>query len=207
MSEREAHWNGVYEKRSDQAVSWFQPTPAPSLERIEAARAELGAPLRVIDVGGGASRLVDHLVERGDIVTVLDVASAGLAVAKARLGEVADSVTWTTHDITAPLPAATQFDVWHDRAVFHFMTTEVMRQAYLDNLNARLRVGGWLVLATFADDGPERCSGFTIQRYAPSDLATILGVNFDLIEAARVVHETPNGGAQRFIFTSFRKTS
>ncbi len=200
MTERE-HWQKIYEEKAEDEVSWFQGRPAISLDLL--ARTGVGPAARIVDVGGGASRLVDALLERGhEAVTVLDVAPAALARAQARLGERASRVTWVPADVRTWRPAV-PFDVWHDRAVFHFMVRAEDREAYRATLSLALRRGGHAIVATFASDGPERCSGLPVARWEPETLARELGPELRLVEAVREEHVTPAGKIQRFQFSRF----
>ncbi|MBA2664379.1 MAG: class I SAM-dependent methyltransferase [Bradymonadaceae bacterium] len=201
--ERKAHWEGVYTEKSPSDVSWFQPRPALSLELIEAC--SLGRAEAIIDIGGGASLLVDHLLDRGHgQVSVLDISAAGLAASRQRLGERAPSVCWLEADITDVALAPQR--LWHDRAVFHFLTDPVDRQKYVQTLLATLESGGHAVIATFAEDGPERCSGLPIVRYSPESLAQTLGKELELVKVRREAHQTPAGRAQSFVYCLFRRS-
>src|ERR1700754_5091795 len=166
--QRQLHWENLYQSKGEHDVSWFQDTPTPSLELLD----EIGVTpaASVIDIGGGASRLVDRLIERGfRDVTVLDLSEAALAAAKDRLGDRASRVTWIVADVTQWEPM-TAYDVWHDRAAFHFLTEEADRAAYLARLRRGLEIGGHAIIATFALDGPARCSGLPVVRYSPDCL-------------------------------------
>jgi cyclopropane fatty-acyl-phospholipid synthase-like methyltransferase len=200
---RKAHWEGVYTTKGEREVSWFQENPAPSLELI--ALAGLSADAAIIDIGGGASRLVDTLVEReiGQI-TVLDLSAAALDAAKERLGDRRDDVEWVVADVTTWEPSQS-YDLWHDRAAFHFLTEASDRSAYVGHLNNAVRSGGHVIIGTFALDGPERCSGLPIMRYDAGMLSTILGAEFKLIDSRRHDHTTPWGAVQRFQFSTFRR--
>ena len=170
---RQAHWENVYNKKGENEVSWFQESPAPSLESI----AQVGATPNsaIIDVGGGASRLVDNLVEKGFLdVTVLDLSGASLAAAKTRLGSHAAYVHWIVADATIWDPPKA-YDIWHDRAAFHFLTEEKDRDAYIARLKRALKTGGHAIIATFAMDGPEKCSGLPVVRYDAASLGRTLG--------------------------------
>lgn len=196
--DRQAHWQGVYETKAETEVSWFQERPATSLALIAATG--LGPVARMVDVGGGASRLVDHLVEMGwRSVTVLDIAEAALERAQRRLGERANLVQWLVADVTAwSVPPS--FDLWHDRAVFHFLTEPADRAAYAKTMAAAVPSGGHAIIGTFALDGPERCSGLPIQRYDADGLAGQFAGHFDLVEARMEDHLTPAGKVQKFQF-------
>lgn len=205
MDDVRAHWERVYEEKRPDAVSWFEESPERSLALIEASGVTRDAP--IIDVGGGASRLVDALLDRGyREVSVLDVAEHSLAAARARLGDRAkDVVEWLVEDITHWVPAKDRYALWHDRAVFHFLTAEADRRAYLGALDHGLRPGGHLVLATFAPSGPERCSGLPVQRYGADELKAVLGPGFELLSSDVATHLTPNGARQDFTWCVFRK--
>jgi SAM-dependent methyltransferase len=202
---RQAHWEGVYTQKGESEVSWFQENPAPSLDLI----AHVGATpdSAVIDVGGGASRLVDNLVERGfEDVTVLDLSEAALEAAKARLGDRAVQVHWIVADATVWEPLRT-YDIWHDRAAFHFLTEDSDRAVYIARLELALKVGGYAIIATFALDGPERCSGLPVMRYDAVGLGQTLGRVFQLVDTRRHAHATPWGTEQSFQFSVFRRRS
>ena len=200
------HWQRVYLERDASKVSWFEDSPVASLELL--ATANLTCASSVIDVGGGASGLVDALLAKGyDNLTVLDISSAALNVARARLGTAAERrVTWLSADITkADLPAAA-YDVWHDRAVFHFLTDASSRAAYLTALKSALRANGHALIATFAPDGPLKCSGLDTVRYDAAELLEVLGADeFKLLEDRVVQHITPSGGTQLFTYALFRR--
>ncbi len=199
---RQAHWEGVYSKKGENEVSWFQENPAPSLELIAQTGATQAS--AIIDIGGGASRLVDNLLDRGfDDVTVLDLSQAALEAAKGRLGGLVARVHWIVADATVwePLRA---YDIWHDRAAFHFLTEDRDRAAYVARLERALKAGGYAIIATFALDGPERCSGLPVVRYDPASLGQILGRTFQLVDTRRHTHATPWGSDQSFQFSVFR---
>jgi len=204
---RQAHWESVYSTKGENEVSWFQENPAPSLELI----AQLGvAPASaIIDIGGGTARLVDHLVEQGfGDVTVLDLSGAALEVAKSRLkeryGARAHHIQWVVADATIWQPVR-QYDLWHDRAAFHFLTDENDRAAYIERLARGLRAGGHAIIATFALDGPEKCSGLPVARYDSAGLGRTLGPMFTLRYTRRHEHATPWGSRQVFQFSVFRR--
>jgi SAM-dependent methyltransferase len=202
---RRAYWEGIYTKKSENEVSWFQENPAASLELI----APLGvtAASAIIDIGGGSSRLVDNLVQRGfEDVTVLDFSEAALEAAKARLGRDAAHVHWVVADVTTWEPLKT-YEIWHDRAAFHFLTEERDRSAYVARLARALKAGGYAIIATFAIDGPERCSGLPAVRYDPASLGKTLGRGFELVDTRRHTHATPWGTEQLFQFSVFRRSA
>jgi ubiquinone/menaquinone biosynthesis C-methylase UbiE len=198
------HWEKVYTTRSETEVSWYQPEATLSLSLIRRALSDRSA--AVIDVGGGASTLVDGLLADGYTrVTVLDVSSSALARASARLGPVGDRVTWLEANILHARLPDSEFDLWHDRAAFHFLTELVDRRRYVDQMFGAVRVGGQVVLATFAGNGPSRCSGLEVVRYEPPDLQAQLGPAFQLLESHREDHLTPGGAGQAFVYCLFRK--
>lgn len=200
---RQAHWEGVYAEKGESEVSWFQESPAPSLELI--ARVGATAASAIIDIGGGASRLVDNLVQRGfEGVTVLDLSHAALEAAKARLGNSASRVHWIIADATVWEPAKA-YDIWHDRAAFHFLTDQHDRAAYVARLSRGLKIGGFAIIATFAPDGPERCSGLPVVRYDAASLGQAIGHAFQLVDTLRHVHATPWGSQQFFQFSVFQR--
>jgi Methyltransferase domain len=197
------HWDQVYSTRPADAVSWFQPVPGPSLHALDDLRLPTSASL--VDVGGGASSLVDRLIERGwSDLTVLDIAAPALEVSRTRLGPAADRVHWLVADVTAWRPTRT-YGVWHDRAVFHFLTEPEHRAAYRAAVEAGTEPGSHVVMATFGTDGPERCSGMPVQRYDAGGLAAELGPGFALGRAWRETHRTPGGNAQAFQWCVFSR--
>ncbi len=201
--DRSGHWENVYSSKGEAEVSWFQEDPAPSLALIAAAGVTLAA--AVIDIGGGASRLVDALLARGHgDVTVLDLSAPALEAARRRLGPTGDAVHWIVADVTTWQPPC-RYDVWHDRAAFHFLTDPADRAAYVAALTAALPPGGHAVIATFAPDGPERCSGLPVMRYDGESLAAVLGAGFARLETVAHSHLTPWGAAQSFQFSLFRR--
>lgn len=198
---RHDHWRQVYENKSDTDVSWYQRDPRPSLALVD--RCHLDKDARIIDIGGGASRFVDALLDRGFTnVSVLDIAESALDRARQRLGPRADRVTWIQADVTEWSPNES-YDLWHDRAAFHFMTTEDDRNKYHEALRAALEPGAIAIIGTFALEGPERCSGLPVQRYEPSTLAGELGGAFRLLDSIDDPHETPGGKIQQFQFSRF----
>jgi SAM-dependent methyltransferase len=199
---RKAHWENVYSTKGENEVSWFQEFPAPSLELIELARPASDA--AIVDIGGGASRLVDQLLARGfSNLTVLDLAEAALAAAKVRLGGRAAEVRWVAADVTKWVPMR-RFDIWHDRAAFHFLADPADRAAYVACLGKAIKPGGSVIIGTFAPDGPEKCSGLPINRYDAASLGEVLGTGFELVHTRRHQHATPWAAIQRFQFSVFR---
>ena len=200
--DRQQHWDSIYATKAEDQVSWFQAEPAISVDLIRAAGGiESSA---IVDIGGGASRLVDALLAAGyQDLTVLDLAAPALDQAKTRLGNAAAQVDWIVADVTKWDPPR-HYDIWHDRAAFHFLTAAKDREAYVRTLRRAVRLGGHAIIATFAMDGPERCSGLPIVRYDPEELAATLGHDFRLIETRRHAHMTPFGTSQSFQFSLFK---
>ena len=202
-SSRQAHWDNVYTTKGEKDVSWYQDRATPSLELI--ALTGLSADAEIIDIGGGASRLVDSLLlAKFGRLTVLDLSAAAFDAARQRLGEQAASVKWVVADVTTWEPSQT-YDLWHDRAAFHFLTDQADQSAYIERLKKALKPAGFAIIGTFAPDGPERCSGLPIVRYDAAALAATLGHEFELIDARRHEHTTPWGAVQRFQFSTFRR--
>jgi trans-aconitate methyltransferase len=200
--EQRTHWEAVYRTKAVTETSWYQPVLQRSLELIQAATVPPGA--AILDVGGGASTLVDHLLAAGFAdVTVLDIASTALAQARVRLGAKAASVQWIAADITTWQPTR-RYVVWHDRAVFHFLVDPALRARYLDSLRAALAPGGHVVIATFGPEGPTRCSGLDVQRYSTETLSAVLGSAFRLMRSQLEEHVTPTGKRQQFLYCWWR---
>ena len=198
------HWEQVYAAKAPDSVSWFQEHADQSLRLIHNTR--LGKDAAIIDVGGGASRLVDDLVAEGYTdLTVLDLSAAALAVAKQRLGKQADAVHWMEGDITRAEFPVHRFDIWHDRAVFHFLTDPDDRHAYVERVMRSVRPGGHVIVATFAEDGPEKCSGLPVMRYRPEALHAEFGDAFLLAGHEKEAHHTPVGAVQQFVYCYCRK--
>jgi trans-aconitate methyltransferase len=203
-NERKQHWEQLWGRKSAVETSWYQARPRLSLAMIARAAGDAGTPL--IDVGGGASQLVDYLLDAGyGDVTVLDISSAALQQAQQRLGARARSVTWIETDVTAFRPEA-RYTIWHDRAAFHFLTEAEDRARYRGVLQQALVPGGQAIIAAFAPEGPRQCSGLDVVRYGAEDLAAELGSGFRLEEQAQEVHLTPSGHEQLFGFYRFSRT-
>lgn len=196
------HWEHVYQSKQPNEVSWFRPHLETSLELIENA-AQGNKAAAILDAGGGASTLVDDLVERGyRNITVLDISQSALDVAKARLRQVPE-ITWLRQDVTSPDLPSNAYDVWHDRAVFHFLTEKAQRDAYVRNLMATLKQHGHVILSTFGIAGPKKCSGLDAMRYDAASLQRELGPRFQLVEAREEMHGTPFGTIQQFLYCHF----
>jgi SAM-dependent methyltransferase len=199
------HWEEIYSSRSPDDVSWYEPVPLMS-RKLVAEAIEEGAE-SVIDIGGGASSLVDHLLDFGvKRIAVVDISAAGLAVSKRRLMGRARLIEWIVGDVTT-LEDLGRFDVWHDRAVFHFLTTDEDRRHYVRLAERTIRPGGTAIMATFASDGPKRCSGLQVRRYDPDQLAEQCGPGFELTQSERHVHITPRNVRQNFLYSTFRRAA
>lgn len=193
------HWDSVYATKGERDLSWFEALPAVSLRMMEAAG--LTADTCVIDVGGGDSHLVDALAARGlDCLAVLDVSGTALQRARTRLGDSANRLTWIEADVASDW-SLDPMDIWHDRAVFHFLASPDHRARYRAHLRQTLKVQGAAVIATFAPDGPATCSGLPVIRYSPEALCAELGEEFRLVEAEPYVHRTPWGSTQSFQYS------
>lgn len=206
MAGDQSHWDTVYDTRQEAELTWFEETPEVSLKLIDTFAPPIAD---IIDVGGGASRLVDSLVARAmGKIAVLDLSKNALGTSQDRLGSLGADIDWIQADITKWVPHK-EFDVWHDRAVFHFLTSPEDRAAYALALSKVLRHGGVAIIATFAEDGPEKCSGLPVERYSPEALAQelerLLPGQLEVIDSKRHVHATPKGNEQRFQFSVFSK--
>jgi 2-polyprenyl-3-methyl-5-hydroxy-6-metoxy-1,4-benzoquinol methylase len=202
--ELKTHWENVYQTKDSTQVSWYQPHLQLSLQMIEGTGVDNAA--RIIDIGGGSSTLVDDLLAAGyRQVTVLDISGAAIEVARKRLGAQAERVTWLEADITRAALPRHHYDVWHDRAVFHFLTNARDRQQYVNAVRQSVRVGGHVIVATFAPDGPEKCSGLNVMRYSAEGLHGEFGDDFRLVESVREDHQTPFGTQQKFVYCYCRK--
>ncbi|TNF22975.1 MAG: class I SAM-dependent methyltransferase [Deltaproteobacteria bacterium] len=191
------HWEGVYSRREVTDVSWYTPHLARSLEVMD--EVGIGSNAAVIDVGGGASTLVDDLLDRGfRDVTVLDLASTALDASRARLGERAASVTWRVDNVLTADFEPARYDVWHDRAVFHFLTDPADRDRYVAQVLKAVKPGGHVILATFALDGPDRCSGLPVARYDADGIHAAFGPRFEKLGSLAETHNTPAGKPQAF---------
>ena len=198
-----AHWQGVYADCDPRQVSWFEPVPDASLAYI--AEAGLPTDAAILDAGGGTSSLAGELLRRGySDVTVADISGSAIERAKDGLGEGAGQVTWLRADLVRH-GFDRRYDLWHDRAVFHFMVEEADRAAYLAALRSALQLRGHLVLATFGPDGPTECSGLPTCRYSAETLAGLLGGDFRLLASRLVDHTTPSGSRQQFLYTHFQR--
>jgi SAM-dependent methyltransferase len=194
-----AHWDRVYRNTAPDQVSWYQAEPELSLRLIRHALPDLSS--AIIDVGGGASTLVDALVFAGyQRMTVLDLSPGALEAARDRMGPAAASVGWIEGDVLAAALPAGAFDLWHDRAVFHFLTDSTDRLCYVAQVRHAVKPGGLVLVATFAEDGPTQCSGLEVARYSPERLHTEFGSEFRLLDSVREEHHTPSGKIQPFTY-------
>lgn len=202
--DKKQHWEHVYITKAPDNVSWFQEHANQSIKLIHDTK--VAKDVAIIDVGGGASNLVDDLLEEGYTnLTVLDLSSTALEVAKQRLKKHSGSVNWIVGDITQVDFPENSFDIWHDRAVFHFLTEQSDRQAYVEQVMRSVRLNGHVIIATFAEDGPDKCSGLPVMRYKPETLHAEFGENFLLVAHEKEAHNTPFGTVQKFVYCYCRK--
>jgi ubiquinone/menaquinone biosynthesis C-methylase UbiE len=200
---RKDHWERVYQKHAPTEVGWYQAYPETSLKLIN--NTGVGHDSRIIDVGGGTSKLSEHLLHQGyKELTVLDISSNSIKKAKSQLGEKSSRINWIEGDV-ARYGFVEHYDVWHDRAVFHFLTKDGDRKGYVNSLNQVLKLYGHLIIATFSLEAPPKCSGLSVVRYSPETLQNELGDNFNLVETLVEDHATPSGVKQNFIFCRFIK--
>ncbi len=203
MTDAHEHWQEVFATKAESEVSWYQPRLETSLALIAAAAPRPSA--GIIDIGGGAATLTDSLLDLGySDITVLDISEAALARSRARLATRASKVTWIAADVTRWMPQRT-WDLWHDRAAFHFLTDGARQDAYIAALTRATAPGAAVIIATFALDGPERCSGLPVQRYSPETLSGRLGADFTLVSGRREEHITPKGAVQRFSYALLKR--
>ena len=200
------HWEAIYTQKPANEVSWFQAHAVKSLSIIEKLKVPKTA--KIIDVGGGASHLVDDLLEQGyHNLTVLDLSAAALGIAQQRLAEEAKNVCWLVDDVTQLTLEKHSIDVWHDRAVFHFLGTEPERQQYVENVLKIVKPGGYVIISTFAEDGPKECSGLPVQRYSAEGIHTEFGSPFEMLGHEKESHKTPFGTEQKFVYCYCRRVS
>jgi 2-polyprenyl-3-methyl-5-hydroxy-6-metoxy-1,4-benzoquinol methylase len=194
-----SHWESIYGKKAPEAVSWYRPHLETSLALIGRAAPETSA--AIIDVGGGESTLVDDLLARGyQNITILDVSQTAIDVTRKRLGQAADRVHWLAADITATQLEPFAYDIWHDRAVFHFLTAPEHRMAYVRNAARAVKPGGHVIVSTFGPEGPAKCSGLDVMRYDAESLHNEFGRRFRLVESSAELHQTPFGKSQQFLY-------
>ncbi len=198
------HWERIYEAQAEEQHSWFQPSPNGSLAFIEHCHLPKNA--RIIDIGGGDSHVADTLLLSGYTdITVLDISATAIERAQKRLGERAAQVRWIVSDITEFEPETGQFDLWHDRAAFHFLTSDAQVARYVDIARRAIRPGGYLVLGTFSQKGPKKCSGLDIRQYTRTGMDAVFAPFFHRIKCMETVHVTPSQATQNFLFCSFRR--
>ncbi len=201
--DRTKHWENIYQTKELKEVSWFQPTPETSLDFFKQFNVATAA--KIIDIGGGDSFLVDHLLDMGyENITVLDISATAIERAKERLGERAKNVTWIVADATTFKPTV-KYDFWHDRAAFHFLRDEQEISNYLETAQQNINPTGVLVIGTFSEQGPKKCSGIEIKQYSETSMTKRLKLYFDKIKCITTDHITPFGTIQNFVFCSFRK--
>lgn len=201
--ERKAHWESIYKDKNQNEVSWYQQVPSTSLSYIDIFKLPLTA--RIIDIGGGDSFLVDHLIKFGyQDITVLDISAEALSRAKYRLGDKAKKIKWINTDILDFTPNR-KYDYWHDRAAFHFLTNEKDISIYQSIANEAISDNGYMVIGSFSDKGPEKCSGIRIKQHTKESLKNIFEKHFKVLDCVPVVHRTPSDSLQHFIFCSFKK--
>jgi SAM-dependent methyltransferase len=205
MEDRRRHWETLYQGRDPDSVSWYQENPARSLILI--GETGVSSEASIIDIGGGTSRLVDRLLELGySRLTVLDLVPTALNHAQERLGVRSRDVTWLDADVLEH-HFEHPYAVWHDRAVFHFLTEPADRARYVDQLKTAVEPGGHVILATFSPDGPESCSGLPVQRHSPESLIECLGIGFEAVDFQEEAHHTPSGKGQHFLYGRFARVS
>ncbi len=201
--DRKAHWEQVYRTKELEEVGWYQPIPKTSLKFFKDLKVPLDS--RIIDVGGGDSFLADYLLELGyHDITVLDISETAIERAKNRLGENSAKIKWVVAD-AAHFKPQRKYDFWHDRAAFHFMTEEKDISRYVSTVQRHIRSGGFLVIGTFSEQGPETCSGLRIKQYSESTLTGLFREHFDKVKCITLDHKTPSGTLQNYVFCGFRR--
>ncbi|MCK6648035.1 MAG: class I SAM-dependent methyltransferase [Bacteroidia bacterium] len=201
--DRKKHWENIYQTKALNEVSWYQPNPSTSIGLIE--QAEINKHAKIIDIGGGDSFLVDKLLEKGYTnITVLDISEAAITRAKKRLGNDAEKVKWIVNDVSKFDPIE-KYDVWHDRAAFHFLTSAKDIDQYVQTVNKGIIKGGKLIIGTFSESGPKKCSGIEIKQYSENTLSQLMSNGFKKEECFSVDHTTPSGNTQNFLFCKFIK--
>lgn len=202
-TDRKKHWEAVYEEKDETGVSWYQADPRLSLQLVLSVASDHGG--RIIDIGSGASVLVERLLDLPfEAIACLDISATALDKVRIRLGERARRVHWVVADVTET-PQIGTFDIWHDRAVFHFLSDAADRRSYVELARNTVPRGGHLIIATFADDGPKRCSDLDVCRYDARSLSAELAAGFSLMREARESHTTPSGSSQAFIYGVFKR--
>ena len=205
MTNDRAHWDTAYQAKATDQVSWYRAHLEVSFQLL--VKAGLSPRSRVIDIGGGASTLVDDLLDFGvQSITVVDLSPASLEISRQRLGARAERVDWRVADVTTLELPEESFDLWHDRAALHFLTAAAAAQAYVRTATRAIAPGGHAIIGCFATDGPERCSGLPVARRDPADIAALFGRPFSLVESRRELHSTPGGVPQQFAYALLRKS-
>lgn len=200
---RKAHWENIYENKPLETVSWYQPNPETSLNFI--SQFNFPKTAKIIDIGGGDSFFVDHLLDLGYVdITVLDISNAAIERAKTRLGNNASKVKWIIAD-ASEFQSTEQYDFWHDRAAFHFLTNEKEIDNYIKTTAKAISENGIMVIGTFSEQGPKKCSGIEIKQYSESTMVDLFQNNFEKIECITIDHKTPFDTIQNFVFCSFHK--
>ncbi|MCO4292683.1 class I SAM-dependent methyltransferase [Solitalea sp. MAHUQ-68] len=200
---RKKHWDTIYQTKSLKEVSWYQPTPQTSLNLIEATNLPLNA--KIIDIGGGDSFLVDHLLSKNyKDISVLDISNHAIERAKNRFRVNSENITWIVSDISDFTPVE-QYDIWHDRAAFHFLTENVEIDKYVTTVSKAVKSGGYLIIGTFSEQGPTKCSGIAIKQYSKDSLTEVFNAEFELVDSITIDHPTPFNTLQNFVFCSFKK--
>jgi 2-polyprenyl-3-methyl-5-hydroxy-6-metoxy-1,4-benzoquinol methylase len=197
------HWNKIYQNNSAKEVSWYQPVPTTSLDFVK--QFNLSKNAKIIDVGGGDSFFVDHLLNMGyQDITVLDISEKAIEKARQRLGNQSSKIKWITAD-AASFHTNVKYDLWHDRAAFHFLTDEQEIDSYIETVNTSIKPEGYLVIGTFSEQGPQTCSGIIIKQYSEQTMTDRFKNLFEKIKCLTIDHTTPSGSIQNFIFCSFRR--
>lgn len=203
MEDRKEHWNKVYDSKTPTEVSWYEPMPETSLDYITECKLENDA--AIIDIGGGDSFLAEFLLAKGFTdVTVVDISEKAIERAKKRLGERAEEIKWVVAD-AAEFKPEKKYALWHDRAAFHFLTRDEQVKNYVQTVKRSVKPGGYLVMGTFSENGPEKCSGIMIRQYSIAQMQELFSDDFTTMSCKNIDHTTPSGGIQNFTFCSFRK--
>ncbi|SDR90465.1 class I SAM-dependent methyltransferase [Gramella sp. MAR_2010_147] len=203
MKDLKSHWEQIYLEKEFKDTSWFQEKPETSLNIIQSLGLSKKAP--IVDIGGGNSFLVDHLLELGyEEISVLDISETSIQKAKNRLGENAKDVNWITSDVTK-YNFEKDFEVWHDRAAFHFLTEDDQVKSYISKLKTSLKSGGYFILGTFSENGPDKCSGITIRKYSSQKMQDLFEKDFEIVRLENLDHKTPWNAIQNFTFGLFRR--
>lgn len=199
----QSHWERIYTEKAPDAVSWYRPHLEKSLSLIE--QVALGKSAAIIDVGGGESTLVDDLLARGyENITVVDISQTAIDASRKRLGAASELVSWVVADINKIELEASAYELWHDRAVFHFLAAETDRVAYVRQVTRAVRRGGHVIVSTFGPEGPMKCSGLDVVRYDARSLHREFGEHFQLLESSKELHHTPFGTVQQFLYCHCR---